>query len=292
MQKKSAHPSAFSLVEISVVMVIIAAIFIGMIKSQILIGKARLSNAQALTQNTAVKDMDDMVAWFETSLETSFLFNEEKDGAQISEWLDNNPNAASRNNATQTTADFRPKFYQAVLNDGIPVVRFDGINEFMTFDGTPLVGGSYTIFVVEQRRSNSSLMMFLGGDSPAANANLHVGYRSNTALTQAHSGALLNDLAVAAYVSPTPTIHSFWFNTDAGQKYWKNGEVAPNSPDDADASFKTALTSYSGSALGRYLTNYFNGDIAEIIIFNRALQTTERQMVETYLSQKYGIAIS
>lgn len=271
---------------------IIAVIVIGTIKSQNLVGKARLSNAQTLTQNTAVKDMDGMVAWFESSLETSFLFSEEVDGGQISEWRDNNPNAASRNNATQTTPGLessRPKFYQDVLNGGIPAVRFDGTNDFMTFDGTPLVGGSYTIFVVEQRRANSSLMMFLGDVSADT---LRLGYRDNTTLTQAHSGAILNDLTVAGYASPTPTIHSFWFNLSAGQKYWKNGETTPNSPDDAASGFTTALTSYPGAALGRHSSNYFNGDIAEVIIFNRALQSNERQVVEDYLSKKYGIAIS
>ncbi len=291
MQKKSARLSAFSLVELSVVVIIIAVVVVGMIKSQSLVGKARLSNAQTLTQNTATKDMDGMVAWFESSLETSFLFSEEVDGGQISEWRDNNPKAATRNNAVQNTTgseSFRPKFYQDVLNGGIPVVRFDGVDDFMTFDGTPLVGGSYTIFVVEQRRAGgASPMMFLGGSTTDG---LSVGYRSDTAITQANSNTVSNDCAVSAYSSATPTIHSFWFNVSDGQKYWKNGGLLPD--DSATTGFTTAIASYPAAALGRYSTNYFNGDLAEIIIFNRALQTTERQVVESYLSQKYGIAIS
>lgn len=286
MQKKPASISAFSFVELSVVLAIIGMLALGIMKTQDLINKARLSNAQNLTQNTAVKDIDNMVAWFETSLESSFLFSEELSGGQLSEWLDNNPNAAATNSATQTTINNRPRFYLDVINGGIPVVRFDGVDDFMTFDGTPLVGSSYTIFVVEQRRSSSNLMMFLGGD--AANT-LQIGYRNNTTLTQAHSTAVLNDFAVTAYSNPTPTIHSFWFNVGEGQKYWKNGGL---NSDDASTAFVAALTSFSGAALGRYLTNYFNGDIAEIIIFNRALQTNERQIAEDYLSKKYAITIS
>ena len=287
MQKKSARPSAFSMLELAIAITIIAIIIAGVTQSKTLIAGARLSNAQTLTQNTSVKDMADMVAWYETSLETSFLFKEQTEGASISEWIDINPNAASRNSAAQSNAGNKPKLYQAVINDGIPVVRFDGIDDFMTFDGKPLVGGSYTIFVVEQRRAGSNLMMFLGDTS--VDNSLHVGYRSNTAITQANSNTVLNDCAVSSYSSPTPTIHSFWFNLDSGQKYWQNGG---SDPDDADSAFKAPVTSYLYAALGRYSANYFNGDLAEIIIFNRALQTTERQMVEDYLSQKYGIAIS
>jgi hypothetical protein len=36
---------------------------------------------------------------------------------------------------------------------------------------------------------------------------------------------------------------------------------------------------------------YFNGTIAEIIIYSRALTDKERQGVETYLSKKWGIKL-
>ena len=284
MPKKSLR-TAFSLVEISVVLAIITAIIVGVIKSQAMFLKARLSTAQTITQNSSVKDIADLAIWYETTLESSFLFSEQVDGGAISVWQDNSSNAASKNNATQTSTSSKPKFYEKVFNDSLPAIRFDGVNDFLTFDGSPLIGSSYTIFVVEQRRASTSQMMFLGG----VNDNLQLGYRSETSVTQAHSSGVFNDFTVAAYSSPTPRIHTFWFNVAAGQKYWINGG---SGADDTGVGFSSALTSYSGAAIGRYLTHYFNGDIAEIIIFTRALQTTERQVVETYLGQKYNLTIS
>ncbi len=284
MPKKSLR-TAFSLVEISVVLAIITAIVVGVIKSQAMFLKARLSTAQTITQNSSVKDIADLAIWYETTLESSFLFSEQVDGGAISVWQDNSSNAASKNNATQTSTSSKPKFYEKVFNDSLPAIRFDGVNDFLTFDGSPLIGSSYTIFVVEQRRASTSQMMFLGG----VNDNLQLGYRSETSVTQAHSSGVFNDFTVAAYSSPTPRIHTFWFNVAAGQKYWINGG---SGADDTGVGFSSALTSYSGAAIGRYLTHYLNGDIAEIIIFTRALQTTERQVVETYLSQKYNLTIS
>jgi hypothetical protein len=38
-------------------------------------------------------------------------------------------------------------------------------------------------------------------------------------------------------------------------------------------------------------STYYDGDIGEIIIFDRALKTEERQSIEKYLGQKWGIKI-
>jgi len=39
-------------------------------------------------------------------------------------------------------------------------------------------------------------------------------------------------------------------------------------------------------------TNFTNGNINEIIIFNRALKNLERTAIEQYLSSKWGIALN
>jgi hypothetical protein len=36
-------------------------------------------------------------------------------------------------------------------------------------------------------------------------------------------------------------------------------------------------------------SNLFSGDIAEVLIYNRALSTSERQQVEQYLLNQYGL---
>lgn len=290
MIKKS--PTAFSLIEISIVLTLIAAIIAGMVKSTILVSKSRLSNAQNLTNNSLVKDMEDIVAWYETSLETSFAFDEGKDGFQIGSWNDNNPNAVSRNNAFQTTPSSRPRFYSNFFNKSIPGINFDGIDDFLLFDGSKLIGTSYTIFVVAQRKSGNDFLMFLGGGDSTNNGNLNIGYSSNNTVRQSHFG-LQNDFAVASFSGNIELIHTFSFNIIDGQRYWLNGNSNINdTPDDSDSGFLSPLASYNGAAIGRYLSNYFQGDIAEIIIFSRSLPQDERKSVESYLSQKYGIAIS
>lgn len=287
--KKKSQCSAFSMVEISVSIIIITAIMLGIVKGQALFVRARLATARTLTQNSVVKDISDLAMWYETSLESSFLFNEERNVGSISVWQDNSGNP-SKNNAVQSTSGNQPKFYENIFNGAIPAVRFDGVDDFLTFDGSALIGTSYTVLVVEQRRASSNLMSFLGGSNNSTSPNnLQLGYRSNAAITHAHSTSILNDFTVSTYSVPTPAIHTFWFSISDGQKYWLNGG---STADDSNSGMTTALTGYAGAAIGRYISSYLSGDIAEIIVFKRALQTQERQMVETYLSQKFGITIS
>jgi len=191
----------------------------------------------------------------------------------------------AKNNATQGYSSNQPKFIENVFG-GIPTVRFDGSNDYVSYDGTFLANINYTIFVVGQRRS-SGTNYFMSGVG-ITNANLILGYRSSTVITQGHYD---NDMSFTTtdYSFPTPTIHTFWFSKAAGKKYWLQGG---NNADQTSPSQTTALTSSTGARVGTGTSRYYNGDIAEIIIFARDLKNEERQAIEGYLSKKYNIAIT
>ena len=278
---------AFSLVELSIVILIIGIIAAGITQGSRLIRQSYLKTAQNLTQSSPVSSIEDLRLWYETSMETSFLSTESEDTRSISVWNDINPQGVTKNNAAGTTTT-RPTYRENTINR-LPAIRFDGTDDFMTFDGTILANTNYTIFVVEQRRDDGggNPSYFFAGTNGITNNNLHIGYRDTDTITHAH---YLNDLDynISAYTIPIPRIHTFMFSTSAGKKYWMNGGV---NPDASNASQTTALESYVGAALGRYSPTYYNGDIAEVIIFTRALKIEERQSVENYLSKKYAITL-
>lgn len=289
--------SAFSLVEISLVVLIISVVMAGILKTNSLIQKSRLQSAQALTRKSPVIDISSLVVWYETSLPDSFIVAEAVDGTAISTWYDNNPNAVIKNNATQAVVANQPLFYENVFNYGIPAIRFDGSNDYLTFDGAALINTSYTIFVVEQRRNDSSNNYFMGGTSTSANANLILGYLSNSELRQSHYTDQLVYGSIPSYVSPVARIHSFVFNnlggtSASGKRYWLNGSGASSSTNTSDDAQINPVTSYAGSGIGRAFSHYFNGDIAEIIIFSRNLTAQERWAIESYLSKKYSIKVA
>ncbi len=272
------------MIELSLVLLLISVVILGMLKSTSLIGKSRLAAAQMITKKSPVNDMANLIAWYETSLETSFLQSERKNGGFISEWLDSTPEASPRNNAKQQSESSRPRYYKDIFNVGIPAVRFDGINDSMFFDALPLINSGYTIFVVEQRKSNKSSNFFIGGSGADSNSNLYLGYKSNNYLTFGH---YLNDLdyGILSFDKPILRIHSFQFSVTGGKKYWLNGGASVDASQPAQID---PISSYPNPAIGRSQIFYYSGEIAEIIIFARALQIGEKELVESYLAKKYN----
>lgn len=284
---KNYFKKAFSIIEMSIVLLVIAILVGGISATKSMINKARLANAQSLTQNSIINNLtDDLVIWLETSLDTSFIASEVKnDLSKISVWRDNNKNAVNKNNATQNTSANQPIIVKNAFYDSIPAVRFSGV-QLLNYNGTELVRSSYTIFVVEQRRDSAINRYFIGGSSATTNGNLTLGYRTNTTSTQAHWGNDV-DATVTGYTSPSPLIHRFYFNNSLGKRYSINGTLLASAPAQLNS-----LVSYSGARIGSSINSlsYF-GDIAEIIIFKRSLKNDEIKSIENYLSSKYGIAI-
>ena len=76
---KKINKKAFTIIEISVVILIVSAMIVGVMTSKSMLAKSRLANAQSLTQQSFVNDIsDDLIAWYETSLEGSFNTSEIK----------------------------------------------------------------------------------------------------------------------------------------------------------------------------------------------------------------------
>ena len=302
MKKHSQTPSsAFSLIEISIVILIIGILVAGVTQSSKLIKYSRLNSARSLTQSSPVAGISDLMLWYETSLESSFLDAEQTDGSTISTWYDNSPQSTVKNNASLDNGDGgtacagNPKFYESVFNGGIPAIRFDGVNDCLRFSGADLVGTNYTIFVVEQRRGSPGRFFFGGTTTGTTNANFHFGYALQTYVRLGHYNVNLDYTSIPSYSSPTPRIHTGRLQAGSSRDYWLNGGTTADATN-STASYTSVLVSNAGSALGRNVgpssTMYFNGDLAEIIIYTRALKTEERQAVEDYLSKKYAITIS
>lgn len=278
--------TAFSLIELSIVVLIIGILISGVVSGSKLYDKFKLQTGQALTRSSPVNGIKDLVLWYETSLDASFPADQNIEGTQISAWYEINPQKQIKNNATQSSSSRRPIFRDNVVN-GLPVLRFDGSNDYFDFDGSSLLNANYTIFAVAQRRSGSDWNFFISGSSCSSSTdNLMVGYMSSYAL-QSHCGGGSGDVhfTLSSYSAPIPKVFTAWFSQSVGKKLRING-VTPITNSD-----KTPVTSFVGASIGKY-AYYYSGDISEIIIFNRDLNDEERLAVEKYLSQKYAISMS
>jgi prepilin-type N-terminal cleavage/methylation domain-containing protein len=279
---------AFSLIELSIVILIIGILVAGVTQSSRLVRQMKIKSIQNITSNSPIPSIKDLMIWLETSQEKSFIEAEQQNSSPISVWYDNNITSIDKNNATSPALTNYPIYVENVFNGVIPGLRFDGINDFFSFNSLGMINSNFTVFVIESRRSAGGNQFFLGG---SVTGNFHIGYSLSTQITAGRYGVAGSDhfnYAIPAYVSPTPRIHTFLHSSTLGKKYWLNGGLNP----EASSNNTLALTVYNGVIGNTESTWFYAGDIGEIIIYNRALNNEERMAIEEYLGKKFQIIIS
>ncbi len=286
----------FSTIELAIVSIIIAILIGTIAMASRLMINAKIATARSLTYSSPVKDIDNLILWVEATKEESFKKSDVLDGT-ISIWYDlsGNKNHPHRevddvlpDNVSSATVDNDPIYTEEAIN-GLPALRFPYNNsKFLRYEGSALIKSDYTIFVVEQRNSNRHSNYFLAGWGNTQYGNLVLGYRDIDTITQDHYLDPYN-ITIDAYSSPIPRIHSFTFDLQGGKKYYLNGTIGTI----CTINCRNQLINYSFATIGRYHGDqssfYFNGDIGEVIIYNKLLTEEERKDVEVYLSKKWAI---
>lgn len=208
----------------------------------------------------------------------------------ISTWADQSGNGL---NATQGTSGVKPLWVNSVVN-GKPVVRFDGSNDYLSF-GPLTVNGltQMSMILVSSNRADQSggtygdFNVALIFDETGNWGKVYLGPFQKTVSTRYGTGQANN---INIYTRPS-TIGT-GFSTSISIKNGTNEYLYVNGTSVATYTGKLSAIANSSSTgwLGRGGNNtYFNGDVAEVLIYDRALTDTERQSVQAYLSGKYGL---
>ncbi len=290
-------PKAFSLIELSISIVILSILLAGVIKGISLWSTSKLTAARTLTTNSPVLNIPNLALWLETTSKESFKLSNYGNATSLNSgtWYDINPQELTKNNAVGG-ASTGPNYVLNGINK-LPALQFNGTSQYMTISNPQILSGTdYTIFVVERndKSSGSGANDFLafGGASCGTNTCFAFGYEGSTIVRLSHYN---NDLdttssqisGFTAYVANTPRIHTGVFSTSLGKKYYLNGTAGNSSSSQTAAiSNNTALT------VGYFTGYYYKGYIGEIIIYRRALRDQERWAVENYLAKKWGITVT
>lgn len=282
----SSNKSAFSIVELSVVALVIA-ILVGIVANASgLVLNANLATARSLTKSSPVNDLsDDLVLWYETTMPQSIDDVSADDNEFVSTWYDLSP---YKNNAIAGSA---PSYIKDGIN-GLPVLRFDG-NDYLEHDMLLLNNGNYTMIMVTQRHSDSGKYFFGYASSPATGGGIIMQYLDNNPnkIRVNHGSAGSYDVDVNVFKESVPNIFIFDYDLNATIARAYVGGNLSNEHDFIVSSEPLNLgdTNYH---LGGHLANYFTGDFAEVIMFNRLLSDTERKDIERYLGKKWGIDVA
>jgi hypothetical protein len=179
----------------------------------------------------------------------------------------------------------RPTYTQAALN-GRNVITFTAASNHFFNTSTISVPSSYTELRVFSRPAAGVNNMGLGNTINAARY-ISFWYLNNTVFEKSNTGAL------TSYGTSTGTGTFYTVmtrNSTNSVQYRRNGSVIATVT--SGAGITTASSgSYTvfGSANDEATQRYNQGDIAEYILYNRALTTNEILEVEAYLTAKWGL---
>ena len=146
--KKNNYKKGFSLIELTIVVVIMSLLFVVFSVSERVVENGRLINAINLTaQQPNIIENNKLALWLETSMSS----REKKDGYKLLDWDDLSKNkilfVASNSQNYQT-------FKEKRTFPGIKSVYFNGHNPMVSKKSLNLL--AYTIFVVSKPESNNA----------------------------------------------------------------------------------------------------------------------------------------
>jgi hypothetical protein len=203
-------------------------------------------------------------------------------GSQIQLWKDKSTNANNASNS-QTVMT-----YNRIGLNGLPAISFPGTQTTgFSLSGALLPNGSSNasyFFVLNKNNSTVQVYFTHGGATQLkqfyAGGGLTIDRSGTPLISDATSIVNLNTI-----VSCTTT------SLSTGVNGWRNGNVFSST----GATFSwnvntTAAWLGSGGTAG---TNFiYAGVISEVIVYNSALSTRQRQQVEGYLAYKWGLRVS
>ena len=198
----------------------------------------------------------------------------------VIKWYDKTGN---NNHATQSTSASQPTYVTNVVNSK-PVLRFDGANDCLSFATQLFAGSGARTIIAVIKRNNANSAPIYADNTGGAQA---FGFDSDTVWYTANSGQGFTDLASSS------AFRVVMVSIDTGQpisKFTINSKGVNLRSGD---SFGAALnTSSSGtSSIGRTTSgfSFLNGDIAEILMYQRKLKPWEIDKITRYYRTKYKI---
>lgn len=186
---------------------------------------------------------------------------------------------------------------KADVTNGMDGVRFDG-NDYIQGDLGQSLSADATIvavctFLSDQGSNDNDYAISLGNPT-TANRHLSIGRRKNDVASDANkyyswdgSNARLGPVISTGSWN---TFYQEQHSSSSFHQLYLNG--VGQSVTDYSSSFAATATDYR---IGMWLSggdNGLNGDVGEVIIYDRLLNTAERNILHSYLGAKFGMSVT
>lgn len=214
------------------------------------------------------------------------------DGDPLGYWLDQ---SASGYHVSQTTTTAKPTYRTSGPN-GKPCVQF-ATNDYLQRLSVPslslVAANAATIYLILKEGASQAAhpIFFLSTDDSATEAfSAGTPTDGTKKITYSH-GSFSNGVGTATVVVP-----SGWNNNWHCLRLQRNGATATIRADGTTLATVTTLSDNLNSLtrtlfLGTAFGWFYNGFLAEILVYNRALTSGENDQVAAYLLSKYGLVV-
>jgi len=316
-RKLSNSSKAFSLIELSIVILIVGILVAGVTQSSRLVKRMRLSTAQQITSSSDVNSISDMVLWLEatqdfafaTGTNASFDFannvytdvDRPSDQDRIGRWNDKAiRNATAKKSAIQNALARQPKYVDDGINN-LPALYFDSTSTALcmhapvNIDRTAMP--NLSIFAVYRWPSieTGQYQKLWGSDNggwdrQAILSSPYTGVSHGGASVTVTNFDIRNKNQIFSYISKVGVTN--------GSMAYINSSTSPNIYTESNTgqsypalTFPANNNQANSVSLDGNCVEATNLLIGEFIVFDRALNSEERSAVEKYLAKKWSIKI-
>ena len=222
------------------------------------------------------------------------------DGDPVAQWIDRSGNNKA---FSQGTLAKRPT-YRATGINSLPSIEFDGIDDLLVLAEDYLSGAEGTaIAVVELSASPSDTQVVLGTSDDAV-GNDAIEFRAYHSAALPNLSARVDDntsdnIPRGSTTVAVSTIYiQVWLSDGTAYSLRVNGAAETvalvtgldNGNWFSDVANKDSVS--IGAAKRASEVNFLKGDLAELIVYDHDLTTSELLTIETYLATRYGITLA
>jgi hypothetical protein len=203
---------------------------------------------------------------------------------KVSQW--NDKSSGTTRNTTQATGAAQPITNVSTLN-GLNVLQFNGA-QYISYAVNDLSYQNHTIFVVAKADNTATFQDIYGSGGSLADGDVLLMNASNKYRGHFDTGPSFNVINSVSATVTTPTIYTQ--DVDGTNITIRRGGVLDNSlaligvP---AANPRGAFVGFRGGS-----TAFFDGDIAEVLVYNTKLSDDDYNAVGNYLADKWGVSWS
>jgi hypothetical protein len=210
------------------------------------------------------------------------------DSASVARWEDQSGNA---NHFTQTASTNRPILKTSIQN-GLNVLRL-ALNKLMVCSNNAIARnvGGVTVFAVRKCAANPTSEQNIFRANIATGSPSRVFFAVGFTSGKANAGGRRLDASGFQGIASSSNVSTTAFEMQSAVYDYTNADLFLYLNDVLEASSTTWQTSGNTSDTDSFQIRVgaLNGDIGEVIVYNRALTSTERESVWSYLNAKWDL---